>query len=415
MRTTIREDHKTRIKHRASGTQDKFDKLADSLFSFFRGTALLFYRDMVGEDGHMPTVPALGDVHPEYFGIMPDRNGAPIFGVNDFDETIYAPFTWEIKRGIVGFWIEAQEVGGLKRKRRRKIVRKFVQGYRKAMKAYAVDATERNEAWRRDNSPEVIVRLFEQADERRRSWLWDDYLRENGRGFRSDDQLQPLSGEIATFQKAVDDLARSNGIDAPDRAGELKVKDVCVRHGQGTAPLGLPRYYVLIEGRSKDATDDIIIEFKSARRSALDGLTPPSDFGARGGKADRIKHGQAVHLAHGDIFGAVDIGDASYMGRERAPFRDDIDLDDLSYGTWKDYAKACGAALAQAHALSDDLGEIDYDVELSIVQVTTPKKLFVEDMVRFAELAAERTKRDQEFFKADHKLGAFFQTDKAFR
>ncbi len=47
----------------------------------------------------MPSVMALGDVHPENFGVMPDRNGAPIFGVNDFDETIYAPFTWDIKRG----------------------------------------------------------------------------------------------------------------------------------------------------------------------------------------------------------------------------------------------------------------------------------------------------------------------------
>ena len=74
--------------------------------------------------------------------------------------------------------------------------------------------------------------------------------------------ITPLLQSPEGLAKAIDDLAKSNGLDVPDRAGELKVKDVCVRHGQGTASLGLPRYYVLIEGPSKNATDDIIIEFR---------------------------------------------------------------------------------------------------------------------------------------------------------
>src|SRR6056297_1260028 len=86
VRSTLREDHAIRIEERAPGAQVKFDVLAGDLFKFFRGTALLFYRDIVGQDGDMPTVMALGDVHPSNFGIMPDNNGAPIFGVNDFDE-----------------------------------------------------------------------------------------------------------------------------------------------------------------------------------------------------------------------------------------------------------------------------------------------------------------------------------------
>ena len=407
IRSTLREDHATRIEQRSAGAQEKFDKIAGDLFKFFRGSALLFYRDMAGQDAHMPTVMALGDVHPENFGVMPDKNGAPIFGVNDFDEAIYAPFTWDLKRGAVGFWIGAREAGGMNRKRRRKIVVKFVKGYLDAMQDYAERATEKNDSYRMDNSPKVIRRLFEAAWEERREWLWDDYLKPSGRGFRADDELQPISGEVKTFQKAVGDLAKAKGFEIPDRAGELKVKDVCVRHGQGTASLGLPRYYVLIEGPSKDATDDLIIEFKHARHSALEGLTPPSDFHA-GAKADRIVHGQAVQLAHGDIFyGAVKIDGESFMSRERAPFRDDIDLEDLSYKTWKQYARVCGAALAQSHALSDDLGKIDYDMEPSIVAAASPRDLFIADIVRFTEEAADRLKADHAFFCEDHAHGAF--------
>jgi uncharacterized protein (DUF2252 family) len=415
VRATLREDHATRIRQRSFGARQKFDLLAKDFYKFFRGTALLFYRDMVGQDGHMPTVMALGDVHPGNFGIMPDRHGAPIFGVNDFDEAVYAPFTWDIKRGSVGFWIAAQQMGGMKRKKRRKLVAKFVTGYLDAMQRYAERATERNDDYRMDNSPKVIRRLFEEAWEDRRDWLWEDYLKPSGRGFRPDGELQPLSGEIETFQKAVNGLAKSKGIDPSERAGTLKVKDVCVRHGQGTASLGLPRYYVLLEGPSQDASDDLIIEFKRARRSALEGLTPPSDFDA-GDKADRIAHGQAVQLAHGDIFyGAAEIDGESFMTRERAPFRDDIDLDELSGKSWKQYARVCGAALAQAHALSDELGQIDYDVEPSIVAAASPRELFVSDVIEFTEEAADRLARDHALFRRDQTQGAFDHVDIVYR
>ena len=411
VRATLREDHATRIEKQAAGARIKFDTLSESLFKFFRGTALLFYRDMVGDDAHMPTVLALGDVHPENFGVMPDLNGAPIFGVNDFDETIYAPFTWDLKRGAVGFWIAAQEVGGADKKQRKRVVKHFVKGYLHAMKSYARHATEKNDAYRMDNSPKIIRRLFKDSWEDRQEWLWDDYLKPSGKGFRADDELQPLSSEIEKFQKAINDLAKANDLDVPDRSPELKVKDVCVRHGQGTASLGLPRYYVLLEGPSKDATDDMIIEFKSARVSALHGLVPTSDFNA-GSKADRIAHGQKVQLAHGDVFyGAVKIDGNSFMSRERAPFRDDIDLDDLSKKSWRKYASVCGAALAQAHALSDDLGQVDYDVEPSIVEAARPRKLFVSDITRFTEEAVKRLSCDHAMFIEDHKAGAFDQVE----
>ena len=55
----------------------------------------------------MPAVFALGDVHPANFGGMPSADNVPIFGVNDFDEAHYAPFTWDLKRGAVGFLLAA--------------------------------------------------------------------------------------------------------------------------------------------------------------------------------------------------------------------------------------------------------------------------------------------------------------------
>ncbi len=123
-----------------------------------------------------------------------------------------------------------------------------------------------------------------------------------------------------------------------------------------------------------------------------------------------------MQLAHGDVFfGAVEIDGESYMSRERAPFRDDIDLDELSKKTWREYARVCGAALAQAHALSDDLGQVDYDVEPSILAACKPRGLFVEDLLRFTVETADRLKRDHIDFVEDFEQGAFDSIDMVYR
>ncbi|MBP0481572.1 DUF2252 domain-containing protein [Sagittula salina] len=415
VRETILEDHALRIAQQAVGARAKFERLAKSRFAFFRGTSLLFHRDMLGEDARMPTVLVLGDVHPENFGVMPNADNAPIFGVNDFDDVIYGPFTWDLKRGTTGFLLAAEEESDLSKKHRIKVARRFIEGYHEGIAFYARHGVEASQQIRQDNAPKVIRKLFEEAQTSRKDWLWDRYLAENGLGFRVNHELTPVSSRVEEFQAYIDQLAKGAGIKDVGRSGSMKVKDVCLRHGQGTASLGLARYYVLLEGPSANATDDLIVEFKRARPSALEGLVPPNDFDA-GGEGDRIAHGQAVHLANGDVFyGAVEIDGASFMSRERAPFREDIDLDDLSKKGWKRYAHACGQALAQAHARSDDAGQLDYRIEPHILEAMQPLELFIDDMLCFAREAVDRLDRDHAYYRRDLELGAFTNTMKAYR
>lgn len=407
VRATLREDHIARIRQHAAGAEQKFETLASSLYAFFRGTALLFYRDMVGQDAGMPTVLVLGDAHPRNFGVMPNADNAPIFGVNDFDEACYAPFTWDLKRAAVGFMLAAAEDGGQGEKVQRRIVRRFVAGYADAMRRYAGGAAETREQFRLDNSPRIVRALLEEVETDRARWLKDGYLDAAGAGFRADDALFPVSGRVAEFQGHVHALKASMDAGLPARAGEMKVKDVAERRGQGAASLGLPRYYVLIEGPAQDGTDDLIIEFKQARRSALEGLTPPTAYDA-GDAGERIVHGQSVHLVDGDVFfGAVEIDGVSFMTRERSPFRGQVALDDLSPKGWRRYADVCGRALAQAHARSDDAGQIEHDVDRLILDAMRPEALFAYDLVAFAAEAVARLRRDHAAFRKDWALGAF--------
>ncbi len=225
----------------------------------------------------------------------------------------------------------------------------------------------------------------------------------------------PVTSRVEEFQAALDRFVRDNDIVVPERTAGMKVKDVCQRLGQGTASLGLPRYYLMIEGPRGDGKDDVLLEFKQARRSALAGLAPPSEY-VLDGNAERITHAQGVHLVRGDRFyGAVELDGLSFMVRERAPYRDDIDLDDLSTKDWHTYAAICGGSLAQSHALSDEAGLVDHDIEPDLLAAIGPEKLFVEDIVAFAEEAQARVRQDHASFRADYRKGAFDQVDRVFR
>jgi uncharacterized protein (DUF2252 family) len=416
VRETLREDHETRIANKDLEAQQKFDKLAGSVFQFFRGTALLFYRDLVGEDARLPTVLAAGDIHPGNFGVMPSADNVPVFGVNDFDEAYYAPFTWDLKRGAVGFQLAAEDKGGKGPGKQRSIARHFVRGYVDGIAAYAASGTEQFEQLRLDNAPGMIRDLIADAlDDTRATWLAASYLDDTGRGFRATDELVPISSRRDEFQDLVERFVRVNDVAVPERAGDLRVKDVAERKGAGTASLGLTRFYLLVEGPKGDGTDDLLLEFKQARRSALEGLAPPSRYQVDG-RGDRIKHAQRVQLVNGDVFfGSLDFDGQSFMLRERAPYRDDMSLGDLSTSEWKEYARICGRVLAHTHALSDETGNVDYDVEPAIVDAIGGTELFVDDVLRFADEAAARVRRDHEHFVADHALGAFRSVDVTYR
>ncbi|KHK92455.1 DUF2252 domain-containing protein [Novosphingobium malaysiense] len=405
VRATILEDHAERLEAHAQGTDLKFKELAKDLYKYFRGTALVFYRDIAGTDAALPKVLLLGDVHPGNFGVMPNRDNVPIFSVNDFDEVTYGPFTWDLKRGATGFVLGAKCEGGLKKKKRRKVAACFLQGYIRGLRHFAEHETETHEVIRMDNAPPIIARLFEEAASSRDAWLREKHHDEQRKGFRASDEIEPVSSRRDEFQQHVERLAETNAICKGGRCGDLKVKDVAVRHGAGTASLGLARFYVMLEGPNGDGCDDIIVEFKRARSSALDGIVPTGDLDP-GKLADRIAKGQRVHLPNGDAFyGAIEIEGKSFLTRERAPYREDMDLDDLDYDAWREYADACGFSLALAHARSDDAGAIDHDVEPAILKAMEPHDLFVDDVVCFAEEAARRIKKDWKAYKRDWKLG----------
>ena len=407
VRRTLREDHQFRINNRPEGAQRKFDKLADDVYDFFRGTALLFYRDHAGMDGHLPVVFTIGDAHPGNFGVMPNEDNAPFFGVNDFDEAIYAPFSFDVKRCAVGFYLASLE-NGFKKKHAKKVVKAWVRGYIDGLREFMQDDREKWHQFRIDNSPDMIRELLEEAIESRPSFL-EDKIDFETRRFLPTDEILPYSKHVEEFQEVVDGYVKQNETRTDDMADDFfRVRDVAIKLDSGTASLGLQRYWVLIQGQRDDVSEHIILEMKQTRRSALYKLVPEVEADNKGDVAQVVR-AQKIHLAGGDRFyGEAEYNDQSYLVRERSPFKDDIDVDELDEEEMQTYARICGKALAQTHARSDeDIDDtMDGDGEVRILAHIEPK-LFEGDVVRFARASVKRIYRDWKLFKKDHKHGAY--------
>ncbi len=88
----------------------RFGRMAQSPFTFFRGSAAVMAADLASTPQSGLRVQACGDAHLLNFGgfATPERN--IIFDINDFDETLPAPWEWDIKRLAASVVIAARHL-----------------------------------------------------------------------------------------------------------------------------------------------------------------------------------------------------------------------------------------------------------------------------------------------------------------
>lgn len=87
--------------------QLKYQFMSENLFRFYRGTCHLFYDDL-SKAPEIPVSPASwisGDLHLENFGTFKGDNRLVYFDINDFDEAVLAPVTWEITRTLTSIFV----------------------------------------------------------------------------------------------------------------------------------------------------------------------------------------------------------------------------------------------------------------------------------------------------------------------
>ncbi|HET8996271.1 MAG TPA: DUF2252 family protein, partial [Acetobacteraceae bacterium] len=114
----------------------RYHRMRSSAFAFMRGSAAVMAADLAHTPSCGLMVQSCGDCHFANFGVFAAADGTPVFDLNDFDETLRAPFEWDLKRLATSFAVDARG-RSLPDRVCRHLTRVLVQSYRVQMSALA--------------------------------------------------------------------------------------------------------------------------------------------------------------------------------------------------------------------------------------------------------------------------------------
>src|SRR3954447_18371219 len=103
-----------------------------SPFTFYRGGAAIMAWDLSQTPTTGLRVQCCGDAHLSNFGVFAAPDRRLVFDLNDFDETLPAPFEWDVKRLVASVVVAARD-NGHRRKHQREAVRATAAMYRTTM------------------------------------------------------------------------------------------------------------------------------------------------------------------------------------------------------------------------------------------------------------------------------------------
>ena len=106
----------------------RMGRMAASPFAFLRGAAAVMAWDLARTPTCGVQVAIDGDAHINNFGLYGTPQRDVVIDLNDFDESIFGPWEWDLKRLVASVNVAGRE-NGLSRKERRRAVSKCVGGY----------------------------------------------------------------------------------------------------------------------------------------------------------------------------------------------------------------------------------------------------------------------------------------------
>ena len=89
----------------------RYGRMVQSPFTFYRGAALQMAADLASIPVTGQRVQACGDCHLHNFGAFATPERRVIFDINDFDETLPAPWEWDVKRLATSFVLACRDNG----------------------------------------------------------------------------------------------------------------------------------------------------------------------------------------------------------------------------------------------------------------------------------------------------------------
>ena len=345
----------------------RYGRMLRSPFTFLRGSAALMAYDLATIPVTGLRVQACGDCHLMNFGLFatPERN--LVFDINDFDETLPAPWEWDVKRLAVNFVVAARDNRHSEKKGRDaalECVRAYREHLRECSKQPPLDV------WYKRLDAQTLIEMAPDAETRK---FREEAVR-RARQRISESLFPKITAALGGRRRLVDQPPllfhsdqKGSGVfrDAMDAYRISMLDSVRVLFDRyyledwaiKVVGIGSVGTHCMIGLFSSPEGHPLLLQFKEARPSVLAPYAGKSIYENQG---ERVVVGQRLMQSASDIFlgWARGRGGRDYYGRQFRDMKYSVPIAELSAQQLKRYARACGWTLARAHAQSGDAATI---------------------------------------------------------
>jgi uncharacterized protein (DUF2252 family) len=391
----------------------RHSRMAASAFAFYRGAPAVMAFDLSTTPRTDIIVQASGDAHLSNFGLFASPERELVFDANDFDETLPAPWEWDVKR-LAASMVIACRANGFTQTDARIATTRTIRAYREQMATYS--GMRLLDIWYdRTTAQDIQNELLSlsQADGGR---FYTKDARQRLDAFfaktRGKDQLKAtasltaivdgewrikddppvvthveLPGGPDALAKTFSDYRATLAENRRELVERYRFVDAALKV-VGVGSVGTRCFIVLLEGR--DRRDPLILQVKEATASVLEPYVEGTRHANHG---ERVVVGQRLMQATPDIFlgWTRGPGGRDFYFRQLWDMKGSVDTAGLRLPGLTYYGVMCARSLARAHARSGD--------SIAIAAYLGSGDTFDGAVADFSEAYADQNERDHAAFK----------------
>ena len=342
-------------------------RMVRSAFTFYRGSALAMAADLASTPTTGVRVQCCGDAHLCNFGCFATPERKVVFAVNDLDETLPAPWEWDIKRLTASFAVACRD-NGLSDSVAKDVVLTCVRTYRESMAEFSQLKTL--EVWYQALDADKLVANIKDTVFRQRALK--RLQKERAKSIAEDifPKLVEHKGEMPVIRDQLPTIFHKKDTPPGNVPNAIMASLAKYRETLPTAYQSLLNRYeirdaaIKVVGIGSVGTscwvlllmagdgDPLFLQIKEARASVLEPYAGASIFPNHG---QRVVDGYRLMQPASDMFLGWGQGvrhNLDYFVRQLRDIKISIRVETFGapeldlYGTW------CGRALALSHARS---------------------------------------------------------------
>jgi uncharacterized protein (DUF2252 family) len=346
----------------------RYGRMLQSPFTFYRGAALNMAADLARTPVTKLRVQACGDCHLCNFGAFATPERRVIFDINDFDETLPAPWEWDVKRLAASFMLACRN-NGFRDVDARDAVLTCVRSYREQMAKFAEMRTL--DVWYASIDFEQALTRIQDKDARKRAQK--RMVKATQRSVVEHDfpelvttaGMEPVIKEnpplifhprergkeefMATVNKGFAEYRDTLPEHRRLLLDRFQLKDLAVKV-VGVGSVGSICGIMLLMASD---TDPLFLQIKQARPSVLEAFAGKSIYSNHG---ERVVVGTQLMQSASDLFLGWAAGhwDRQFFIRQLRDVKIKMLVELFTTSAMESYAEICGWTLARAHARSGE-------------------------------------------------------------